>query len=489
VPTRESAEDDGIRLIGARNTWKGERFAPVPERSISRRLSEFTATLDFAAIPEAVRTQGKHLMLDAVGLALASAGYDFARRSLAGILRAAGVGPYVVIGTTARVPLRDAVFLNGILVHGLDFDDTHLSGIIHATASIFPAAHGVASQLHSSGREFLTAYVAGMECATRIAASANGQLHRAGFHPTGVVGVFGCALASGRLYGLSEEALTMAQGIALSFASGSLEFVEDGAWTKRLHPGHAAACGITAAALAEQGFTGPARAYEGRYGLFNSYLGTGAESADLSFITKTLGEKWEIPAVAVKPYPACHFVHSTVDATLLLLGRHGFTAAQVRSVTVHLPREVIPIVCEPEAAKKRPSNGYDAKFSIPYVVAAAIVFEKLGIREFDDDNIGDERVLSLAERVDCVVDPRSGFPRHYSAEVVITLMDGSLLSHREQVNRGCEDRPLSNADIVRKYMDNATTTVSNARAEHIRDVILDIDRVNDLSALSDLLVG
>src|SRR6202008_4137027 len=151
------------------------------------------------------------------------------------------------------------------------------------------------------------AYAAGIESAIRLAAVGSGPFHQVGFHPTGMIGIFGCTLAAGTLMGLTPQALTMAQGIALSMAAGSLEFLEDGAWTKRMHPGWGAQSGITAAALARQGFVGPSRAYEGRFGLFKAYLQAGIEAERWPRSTAGLGDLWEVMAVAVKPLPACHF--------------------------------------------------------------------------------------------------------------------------------------------------------------------------------------
>lgn len=456
---------------------------------ISRRLARFTASIEHGDVPGSIRTQAQHLILDAVGLALASTRYDYAHKAATAMRALGGTGDHVVFGMPLRLPLRDAIFLNGVLIHGLDYDDTHLPGIIHATASLFPAVHGAAVHKRTTGRDLVTAYIIGMECAARLAMAAKGGFHHVGFHPTGVVGTFGCALAAGRLYALNEEQLTMAQGVALSYASGCIEFIQDGAWTKRTHPGHAAACGLTAAVLAQQGFTGPALAYEGRFGLYNTYLGAGAGNADLSLTTAGLGDRWEISAVAVKPFPACHFTHSAADAVLALLHENGFTPEDVERVLVQLPQEMIPTVCEPVAKKRRPKNGYDAKFSIPYVVAAAMVKGKLGIQEFDDDRIGDPVVLALANRVDCAPDPDSVFPRYFSARVSVTLKDGRTLTHRESTNRGSEDRPLSHTDIVDKYMDNAMTAVSRDRAERVRDLLLGLDGIDDMSTISKVLTG
>ena len=257
--------------------------APAP---IAQTLAHFAANLRYEAIPQNVRERAKYLMLDAVGIAHASTHYDFAHRALSAVTElSAGGGDTPVIGQTVRLQLRDAMLMNGILIHGLDFDDTHANGVIHATASCFTSAMGTSAQAGLSGRELLAGYVAGVEAATRLGWVAKGGFHQVGFHPTGLIGAFACALIAGRQYGLNAQQLAMAQGIALSMGAGSLEFLQDGAWTKRMHPGWAAVAGMTAATLARHGFKGPREAYEGRFGLFNSYLGPLVKDCDLGLAT------------------------------------------------------------------------------------------------------------------------------------------------------------------------------------------------------------
>lgn len=446
---------------------------------ISRSLAAFAHDLSYDAIPEIVRERAKHLILDATGIALASGGYDFAHKTLTAIAGLAGNGDVPVIGMPRRLPARDAALINGVLAHGLDFDDTHTGGVIHATASVWPAVLSAAYMRGASGADLLTAYVAGIEAATRLGAVGSGHFHQVGFHPTGVIGVFGCTLAAGTLMGLSPQALTMAQGIALSMASGSLEFLEDGAWTKRMHPGWAAQAGLTAAALGREGFVGPTRAYEGRFGVFNAYLQGGLEPDRWSRATAGLGETWETMAVAVKPLPACHFTHACSDAAVILRRQHGFEIGDIVRIKALVPAEVVKTVCEPIANKRRPANAYDAQFSIPYLVAASLIRGRFTLAELEPDALGDEAILRLCDLVDYEIDPRSTFPRHYTGDVQISLRDGRVLKHREAMNRGCADRPLTSDDIVAKYRENAGLRLSARQARDVADAVLGLDRAAD----------
>ncbi len=459
--------------------------AEAKGRLISETLAGFAHDLAPAAIPGEVRERAKHLILDATGIALASGRYDFAHKAATAIAGLGGAGSVPVIGLPLRLPPRDAALLNGILVHGLDFDDTHTGGVIHATASLWPVTFAAAYMRGASGAELLTAYVAGVEAATRLAAVGSGPFHQVGFHPTGLIGVFGCTLAAGTLMGLSPQALVMAQGIALSMAAGSLEFLEDGAWTKRMHPGWAAQSGITAAALARQGFVGPSRAYEGRFGLFNAYLQGGIEAECWGRATAGLGRVWETMAVAVKPLPACHFTHACSDAAIALLEQHRFAIGDIERIKALVPAEVVKTVCEPVANKRRPANAYDAQFSIPYLVAASLVRGRFTLAELEPGVLADETILRLCDRVDYEIDPRSTFPRHYTGEVQIALRDGRTLVHREAMNRGCADRPLSNADIVEKFTGNARMSLSARQADEVRETVLGLDAAPDARTALD----
>ena len=457
---------------------------PVPP--IAATLAAFAAETAFDALPAAAHERARHLMLDAIGIGFASTTFDFARASLAGTRALGGSGESVVLGMNTRLAVRDAVMLNGILMHGLDYDDTHVPGVIHPTVSLLPTVLAQGAALHASGRDVLAAYVLGVEAATRLATVARGGFHTLGFHPTGLVGAFGCTLAAGRLLGLTQAQLVMAQGIALSMAGGSLEFLEDGAWTKRLHPGWAGVAGITAATMARHGFIGPAAAYEGRYGLYATHLANGGKGADLSIATARLGQEWELHNVAVKPHPLCHLTHACADAAIAL-HRRGIDPNRIRRAIALVPAEAVQVVCEPVPNKRRPQNDYDARFSIPFVVASGLIKGRVGLAELEPSELTSPTVLALADRVDYRLDPDTGFPKYYSGEVIVELDDGTELRHREHINRGAADRPITEAEIVAKYLDNATLAIPRARAESICEMVLGMDACTDITALAEAL--
>ena len=454
--------------------------------AVSEALGAFAARLRWEDIPPEVRTRARHLVLDAVGCALAARGFAFSSQSLQAIFALAGRGESVVIGQSVRLPLRDAVLANGILAHGLDYDDTHSEAIAHLTVSAFPTALAVSVQQGLSLKELFLSYILAVECGARLGAVAQGGFHQVGFHPTGVIGAFACAIAAGRLYGLDAAQLAQAQGVALSVASGSLEFIEDGSWTKRMHPGWAGAGGIVAAALARGGFKAPRAAYEGRFGLFASHLGPLAAGCDLSRATAKLGETWETMNVALKPFPACHFAHAFADAAVVL-HKEIPDVKSIDRITALVPEGIVKAVCEPAEAKRRPGSDYDAKFSLPYIIAASLVRGKFTLLELHEEALQDAAILSLATKVDYAIDPATTFPRHYGGEVVVRLKDGRELRRREAVNRGSADRPLSNDDIVAKFMDNGAYGFSQDKAVQIRKAILDTPETAPARELAEAL--
>lgn len=461
-----------------------DRVAQKKE-TIAQEFARFAAELDWSEVPADVVERAKLSILDALGIALASSKYDFAQRTAKALTSLDEGGSSVIIGMPIRLNLRDAVLLNGTLIHGLDYDDTHSSSILHASTSAVPVMLGQGIASNASGKQALLAYLLAVETNARIGMAADGGFHQAGFHPTGLVGGFGCALAAGFLRGLNAEQLTYAQGIVLSMAAGSLEFLGDGAWTKRMHPGWAGASAITAAALAGEGFVSPTRSYEGRYGLYNNYLKS--SNANLKSCTNDLGVSWEMLNVAIKPYPICHFNHSFADAMLKIREEHGIRPDDVVSITARIHEKQVPVVCEPENKKRRPQSDYDAKFSLHYALATSLARGRLTLDELEDDVLQDPVILSLCDRIAYEADPQSAYPRYYSGEVEVSTRDGRSFKHREAVNRGSDANPLSLDDVREKFMANATRAVDEDQAERIFRAVIELEHADDLAELADAI--
>lgn len=445
--------------------------------SAAQTLAGFAAGLSFEDIPGPVLARAKLLILDALGCGLGSSAYDFADAALAGAVALGGPEscsmPCSVIGRAVRLPLRDAAMINGMLIHGLDFDDTHLASIVHPTAACLPTALTMGEALGVDGRALLVAYAAGMETAIRVGAAARGGFHHTGFHATGIVAHFSASVVAGRLLGLPAEAITAAQGIAASTASGVQVFLEEGAWTKRLHPGWAAVAGITAARLAQNGFKAPTRPYEGRFGLFETHLQHPAAPIDVPAELATLGTVWELAETAIKPYPVCHFIHGCADAAIELHAEVG--AGDIVRVEALLPRDTMPIVAEPHAAKIRPANDYEGKFSAQFVVATCLLRGAFGLSDLMPEALADPAVLDLAARVTCAIDPDSAFPTAFSGGIRLHLRDGRTLFRHVRVNSGAGERALDEAAVSKKFLASAALAVPRDQAERIRDAVLTLE--------------
>ncbi len=440
----------------------------------ARRIAEFAAALRYEDIPEAVRERARIQILDGLGVGFASNAFPFAAKAMSGISALGGAGDCTVLGRRERLPLRDAALANGILVHGLDFDDTHLGSIVHATAACLPVALTLGEALDASGEALLTAYCAGMEVAIRIGLAVKGGFHHAGYHATGVVSHFSNAVVAGKLLGLTAEQILHAQGIASSSAAGLQVFLEEGAWTKRFHPGWGAVAGITAAHLAKGGFIGPSRPYEGKFGLFESHLQAHAQEADVAALADGLGTRWELAETAIKPYPVCHFIHGAADSALALLPQLGDVAA-IEAIRILIPAPTLPIVAEPVADKLRPTTDYAAKFSAQFVIASCLRFGRFGLAELQPEALRDEATLALAARCTCAADPDTAFPTYFSGGVELRLRDGRVLRHHERVNSGAGERKLDIAGASAKFMGAATMVLDEAAARRACAAILAID--------------
>lgn len=450
---------------------------------ISEQLAQFAMHTAYQDIPENVMNRTKYLVLDAIGIAFASTHFEFSKRAM---LALAGLseGSSTVIGMPVTLSLRDAALMNGTLVHGLDFDDTYLPGSMHLTSSAVPCALGVGAGVKASGRDMLIAAALGMEISARLAAAGKGGFQQAGFHPTSAAAIFGCALITSRLWKLNAEQAVLAQGIALSSASGTMKPMLDGAWTKRIHPGTAASSAITAAALARQGYIGPRECYEGTFGFYAMYLGEYAKNADLALITSDLGKTWEFARATIKLFPACHQTHAFVNAAIKLSREHRFVPDDIHSIKALIAKQGVLMICEPLADKKAPVDAYSAQFSLPFQIARALLHGKFGLTDLENVALKDPATLALARKMEYEIDPNAGFPKYRTGEVIVTLKNGTQLRCRENI---LPDDLVPAEEIRRKFFDNTDLVMSRSRAESICDAVLNLEDEADSGKFAGLL--
>ena len=387
-----------------------------------------------------------------------------------------------VIGLEERLPAGLAAFANGMLCHGLDFDDTHSDAVCHVSAVMAPAALAAAQASGACGAEMLLAMIIGNEITIRVGMAAPAAFHRRGFHPTSVCGVFGATVAAARLRGLGSAETSQALGIAGSLASGIFEYLADGSETKPLHAGAAAQAGIFAASIAAHGGSGPATVLEGRFGIYAAFADL--RSVDLESSLADLGSRWETPRIAFKPYPACHYVHAPIDAAARAVAGRGVDPADIAEIVVRVPEPAVSVVLEPAAAKARPRTPYDAKFSLPYGVAAMLLHGRVDLASYRPEAIDDERVLSLARKVRYEVASFPTFPRAFPGAARVVLKNGDAFEDELCHQRGGPENPLTEGEVCDKFRRNASLALAGNAARRLESAILTLDERDDVRDLA-----
>src|SRR5262250_1087070 len=351
--------------------------------SVARRYARFLLGSSLRDLPSRVVERASLLALDALGSCLASSRQDFGRAVLETAERLGGHDESTLIGRKAKVGAASAVLANATLAHGLDFDDTREDAIVHTGSVAVTTALAVGEAVGASGRAVLEAVIVGVEVMCRVGLAVPGRFHARHYHPTSLTGSFAAAAVAGRLYGLTEDQLVHAFGICGSQAGGIIEYLADGSWTKRLHPGWAAHAGLTAVLLARAGFTGPETVFEGEHGFYAAFAG-GHDHDRLEALLESLGRTWELAALTFKPYPCGSIAHPYMDCALRLRERHALDPARIAEVRCRTAAGPIPRLWEPLAAKQRPRNGYAAKLSLPYLLASILVNGRATLADFTD---------------------------------------------------------------------------------------------------------
>lgn len=452
-------------------------------KSESERLAEFALNLNLVAVPRDVIELAKLHFLDVLGIALASSKFDFGKAILNGARELGNGTESRAIGSGAWLPATSAALVNGTLAHGLDFDDTHIGAIYHASAPAFTTAISVGEKVNASGASVLLAYITAMELGCRLSAAASGKFHDRGFHPTALCGTFAAAAASAQLHGDSQQTLVWALGLCGSQAAGILEL--GGSWLKRFHPGWAAHAGITSNALGRHGFHGPRTVFEGGHGFYATHIGSIPEQT--LFPSVDLGEKWLLLGTALKPYPCCHFIHAFVDAALYL--RDQIALDQIARIDCFLHRRLMPMVGAPRERCIHPAETYDALFSVHYAVAQALVKGRVDLATFYQERLDDPAVLAVTELTYCEEDPNSDFPVNFPGEIRITLKDGQVITRRERTSLGTPSRRLSTAQITGKFRLNVKNVLSDSRADQVIEAVSRIEAIAEISDLISLCIS
>ncbi len=447
--------------------------------SVSERLARFTGELTLDALPPAVVEKAKLLLLDTVGVCIGSAQLPFGRTFLRQCAEWSGAGECTLIGAATPVTAQYAAFGNGALGHGQDYDDTHTETILHPSCVLVPALLAAAERRDRAGAESLATLAGVIEAVIAMAMPAGGAINRRGFQASSSLGSFGAALIASRTAGFTLERTVDAVGIAGSFASGLMECVPAAAASKQFQPGWGGFCGIMAADLAEAGFTGPRTIFEGPLGYFAAFLN--GLNLDPEDILEGLGTTWEIMNVRPKLYPCAHNVHGAIECAAALRDGGALRPEQIASVLCEPPSGAVPMVCEPWARKTAPATGYDARFSLAYVVAVMLATGKAGVDSYTDELAHDPVIRGLMARTTYRVNPDFQF-RDMPGRVTVTLTDGSVRMHEVPQVRGHAANPIGTDELVAKFQQN-TAPLGAERAKRVADMIMHIERLPSIRAL------
>lgn len=417
------------------------------EPTISERLALWATGLEFAEIPAPTRDKARDILVDIVGLCFAARNTDYVAATLAAVED----GGTTVIGQTVRASAATAALVNGTAAHGEDFDDTFEGGPVHSGVVIVPAVLAAAETWALDNRRTMLGVVAGTELLCRLALTLPKAVHKAGFHPTAVLGTFAATFGICVATGADARVTANALGIAGSMASGIIEYLGDGSWTKRMHPGWSAQSALRAYALAKGGFVGPRQVFEGRHGAFSTFAPS--ISPDTGRLFDGLGQAYVMDAITFKPYPCGTMIQPYIDCAITLRNR-GLDLDEIERITCKTAEGIVHRLWEPLELKRRPPTSYAAKFSVPFGVALGLARGHADLGDFTDIAINDPLLLDLAGKVGFEVDPANPYPAAFTGHIRLQYQDGRVLEIDQDHMRGGVAEPLSRAEIDAKFAAN-----------------------------------
>ena len=452
---------------------------------MTEKFAQFCEELKFEHLPLEVIKRTKLLILDTVGIIIRARHDAESTSSLVSAIEKLemGNGSCQVFSDKKTYTPSAAALLNGTLAHSLDFDDTHAEASLHSSAPILSAALAAAEMNKSSGQELITACVVGYEVQIRLGLAGGSSAHyKKGFHPSATCGIFGAAAAAGYLMKLTKEQFISAFGIALSQSAGSMQFLTDGAWTKRSHVGQAAQNGLSCAIMAGEGFKGPSEAFEGQWGYLNAY----ASGGDIEKAMDGLGQTYETLNLGVKPYPSCRYSHAAIDGIIELKKELGFSSKNLDDIDIGLSETALNIIGYPLLDKQNPKSIVDGQFSMPFCAAVAI---KDGGLTWDDYKVHleNKETISLCNKIKVSPDKDAEdcCPEFMSAKVKI-VVDGVKHEKFIKIPKGEPENFLEDSEFIAKFKGLTEPYLSSQRIDQLTDLMLRMDNVNTVNSIFEL---
>ena len=430
--------------------------------TIAEEFSSWSKTLSVKDIPEKTQSTLKFLLKDICGIILSARNENYVK-SLVETYK--GSGNLVSLGHSERFDLFSSAIIAGTAAHGEDFDDTFEGNPMHVGATMIPAMLSAAQKFNLNGDQILKGLTIGSELICRLALVAPTAMHKQSFHPTAVCGTFGVAAGLSSVLDLTEKQMVSALGIAGSFTSGIIEYLAEGSWTKRVHPGWSANSGMNAALIAKSGFYGPRTVFEGEHGFFEAFALKEIER-DYSHLTDGLGKRWENQNLAFKPFACGTMAQPFVDCAIKIRKKIK-NLNNISSITAKVGEGTVHRLWEPLKEKKNPSTPYSAKFSVPYCVAVGFIRGDAGLNEFNEKSINDKEILNLASKVNYEIDPNNEYPKNYTGTLICKTSENEFTEHQPCFRGGIKE-PLTKDDIDKKY--NANLNYSKISEENKKNL-------------------
>ena len=458
--------------------------------TLAEAFADFASGLSHSSVPDHVRQSAKWHIVDTIGVCVAGAGpfeeSGMAARNLAAKWRAEKGG--TVFGLASQCRADKAALINGAMAQALEMDDKHGSSLARPGSTVTPAVLAVAEEQGLPLEDVITAVTVGYEVMIRLGFVAGKRFLERGYHTSSLIGAFGTACAVGNLLRIRPGEIVDALGIAGTFASGIQEATRTGSTSKILHGGWGAHSGIIALDLAVAGITGPSSVFEGQFGFFQTHLTPIKGDLDWKTAGEGLGTHWYLPETAYKPYPCCQLLHAFIDAAKAMLvdfARDGVSVQSITRISARLAEPGLTLVTEPIERKKAPEQPHEARFSLPYTLAHALLHGDVNIETFRIDRLKDPNTRRLAALVECGEDPESDYPLHCPAYLEIEAQ-GKTYALRVPYNPGCPEAPLSQSDMLDKFARN-TGWLLGDRARDVGASLAALAEGGSMTAVSQLL--
>jgi len=453
---------------------------------ITRELARYCNRMKFNDLSDEVIDCAKYRFLDFISVACRGSIED-PSQTIYRFVREMETGEGVIVGTREKAPYLYSALANGTSSHSIEMDDVDNESSLHPGVVVFPSALATGEMAGASGKRFILAVVLGYEVMVRLGSALGPEnSYKRGFHPTGTCGTFGSSVASSKILGLQEEEILNAIGISGSQAAGSMEYLAQGAWTKPFHAGWAAHSGMVAALLSRKGFKGPSSILEGRDGFLHAY----SAGADPSRVLEGIGSGFQILQTSVKIHACCRYMHSPIDAVLKIVKENNLRPEQVKKVKVGILRAGAPLIADPIESKYKPQSIVDAQFSMPFGAAAALLYGKAGLKEFQVSTIQSRPVREMMRKVECIVDPELDrtFPKQWRATAEILTKDEKRYTTTVEYPKGDPENPLLWEEMIERFHELTGQILKEDQRLKIVEAVKELDGVKDMRRWSSQLL-